>query len=319
MSRITKMKYVTAETKMDYELPTPKQTICTIIKVLGNSTYLVATPDGEEFIASMPAKFRRHVYVRRRSFVVIEPIPEGKKVKGEIVRILQRNQIKHFHQAGVWPEAFNSTVYIDNTFASQKKYRLTNESDRGVVHGDKYFFMDGENCRPVMRKKDQDDVDGDMPSLGELRLGVSSGIEPNYNKKAVTRMIFPDEEENDSESDDEEESDDCDEECDDDDDDEESDDDNEETDDDDEEENADENNEDEEESVNNEESGAEEARRRSELRDDENSGKNITVEDDGSKIHLTVKESRVKNVNKAIVLDKETTCDDNKGIDNNFR
>ncbi|KAA0194839.1 hypothetical protein HAZT_HAZT005197 [Hyalella azteca] len=158
MSRITKMKYVTAETKMDYELPTPKQTICTIIKVLGNSTYLspnlpegtVATPDGEEFIASMPAKFRRHVYVRRRSFVVIEPIPEGKKVKGEIVRILQRNQIKHFHQAGVWPEAFNSTVYIDNTFASQKKYRLTNESDRGVVHGDKYFFMD---VKVTMKRK----------------------------------------------------------------------------------------------------------------------------------------------------------------------
>ncbi|KAA0193930.1 hypothetical protein HAZT_HAZT002069 [Hyalella azteca] len=196
MSRITKMKSVAAETKMDYELPSPGHTICTIIRVLGNSTYLVGAPDGEQFIASMPAKFGRHVHVRRRGFVVTEAILKGKKVKAEIVRILQRNQIKHFHQVGVWPEAFKSTVYIDNSFAAQKRYRLTNESDRGVVHGEKYFFMDGDDCRPVMKNKEQDFVYGVTTSFDELRLDVDSRIEPNYNKKAVTFVITADSDDN---------------------------------------------------------------------------------------------------------------------------
>ena len=35
-------------------------------------------------------------------FVLTEPILEGKKVKGEIVRILWADQIKEFVSAGVW-------------------------------------------------------------------------------------------------------------------------------------------------------------------------------------------------------------------------
>ena len=35
-------------------------------------------------------------------FVLTEPILEGKKVKGEIVRILWADQIKEFVKAGVW-------------------------------------------------------------------------------------------------------------------------------------------------------------------------------------------------------------------------
>lgn len=36
------------------------------------------------------------------NFVVIEPIVEGVKVKGEIVRVLLKDKIKYFQDEGVW-------------------------------------------------------------------------------------------------------------------------------------------------------------------------------------------------------------------------
>ena len=36
------------------------------------------------------------------NFVVIEPIAEGVKVKGEIVRVLLKDKIKYFQDEGVW-------------------------------------------------------------------------------------------------------------------------------------------------------------------------------------------------------------------------
>lgn len=154
----------------------------------------VATPEGNEHIVSMPKKFRRHVYVRRSSFVVTEPIPEGRKVKGEIVRILQRNQIKYFHQENVWPEAFKSTVYLDNTFSSNPKYRLTDKSDRGCVHGEKYYHLDSGKAY----KKTKSDSPVSITE-GEQSDEERPYIEPNFNKKAVTRIIFTDEEDSDEE------------------------------------------------------------------------------------------------------------------------
>ncbi|RXG73580.1 putative RNA-binding protein EIF1AD [Armadillidium vulgare] len=67
----------------------------------------VVTPSGEEFLVSMPPKFRKHIWVKRGSYVIAEEIPEGNKVKAEIVRILLQDQIKYFKENSVWPEAFN--------------------------------------------------------------------------------------------------------------------------------------------------------------------------------------------------------------------
>ena len=41
----------------------------------------------------MPNKFRKSVWVRRGDFVVVEPIPEGDKVKAEIARVLYKDQV----------------------------------------------------------------------------------------------------------------------------------------------------------------------------------------------------------------------------------
>lgn len=59
------------------------------------------------FLASMPHKFRKHVWIKRGDYVVTEPIPEGNKVRAEIVRILMKDHIRHIMTNNMWPAAFS--------------------------------------------------------------------------------------------------------------------------------------------------------------------------------------------------------------------
>ena len=60
--------------------------------------------------------FRNNVMMITGSYVITEPIPDGKKVKAEIVRILQPDQIKTFSRDGIWPEFFSDCTYLDNSY-----------------------------------------------------------------------------------------------------------------------------------------------------------------------------------------------------------
>ncbi|PAA60298.1 hypothetical protein BOX15_Mlig029760g1, partial [Macrostomum lignano] len=61
---------------------------------------------GETFLASMPTKFRRHVWIKRGDFVLTEPIAEGVRVRAEIAAVLLNDQIDYLVRNGAWPEAF---------------------------------------------------------------------------------------------------------------------------------------------------------------------------------------------------------------------
>ncbi len=41
----------------------------------------------------MPNKFRKNVWVKRGDFVIVAPIEEGDKVKGEIATVLYKEQV----------------------------------------------------------------------------------------------------------------------------------------------------------------------------------------------------------------------------------
>lgn len=62
----------------------------------------MCTDSGEKYLASLPTKFRKNIWIKRGDFVVTEPIVEGDKVKGEIVRILYPQHIKVIKQANMW-------------------------------------------------------------------------------------------------------------------------------------------------------------------------------------------------------------------------
>ncbi|XP_074605078.1 putative RNA-binding protein EIF1AD [Brevipalpus obovatus] len=106
MSKITKRKYVTQEVMDNLFIP---EEPCYIVKVIagrGNNLHEIETPDGQRYLASMPTKFRRNVWIKRGNYVVVEPIEEGDKVKAEIVQILLKDQIKYIKGEGKWPPQF---------------------------------------------------------------------------------------------------------------------------------------------------------------------------------------------------------------------
>lgn len=107
MSRVNKFKHVQREADADnFDIPSDNQQIVKVISSRGNNLHEVEPDDGENFLVSMPTKFRRNIWIKRGDFVLVEPIEEGDKVKAEIVRILTPEHVKVFTQEGVWPKKF---------------------------------------------------------------------------------------------------------------------------------------------------------------------------------------------------------------------
>lgn len=69
----------------------------------------VTTPNGEEYLVSMPTKFRKNIWVKRGDYILVEPIAEGDKVKGEIVKIMNKDSIKYYKENNVWPKEFDNS------------------------------------------------------------------------------------------------------------------------------------------------------------------------------------------------------------------
>ena len=109
MSRVTRLKHVKRELDSDdLSLPTENQQIVRIVCSKGNNLHQVesSTEEEENFLVSMPTKFRKNVWIKRGDFVLIEPISEGDKVKAEIVRILTDEHQKEYNKHLIWPKKF---------------------------------------------------------------------------------------------------------------------------------------------------------------------------------------------------------------------
>uniref|UniRef100_A0A915HNC7 Probable RNA-binding protein EIF1AD n=1 Tax=Romanomermis culicivorax TaxID=13658 RepID=A0A915HNC7_ROMCU len=94
MSASTKKKYVEQEATYDLVLPEPPNFIGRILAGRGNNLHEIESENGEQFLVSMPTKFRKSVWVKRGDFVLCEPIVEGDKVRAEITRVLLKDNIK---------------------------------------------------------------------------------------------------------------------------------------------------------------------------------------------------------------------------------
>jgi len=113
MSSATKRKHVTREVVDEYRLPDQNEQIVKVVAGRGNNLHEVLDPHGDTFLVSMPTKFRKNVWIKRGDFVVISPISEGDKVKGEISSVLYRDQIKYLKKEGVWPIQFQESSPSD--------------------------------------------------------------------------------------------------------------------------------------------------------------------------------------------------------------
>ncbi|XP_033927569.1 probable RNA-binding protein EIF1AD isoform X2 [Melopsittacus undulatus] len=106
MSRATKRKHVVRELLEEHVMPAPRQRVVRVLGTPGNNLHEVETPEGMRFLASMPPRFRRHIWIKRGDFLLVDPIEEGAKVKAEISLVLLPPHVRFLQRQGLWPEAF---------------------------------------------------------------------------------------------------------------------------------------------------------------------------------------------------------------------
>lgn len=119
MSSKTKRKYVYQEHMEEVAPPTGDQTIGRLLETRGNNLHQVEDAAGDVYLASMPPKFRRNIWVRRGTFLLLEPIAEGDKVRAEVLRVLSREHVAELRRAGAWPERFETTKAAAATDGAQ--------------------------------------------------------------------------------------------------------------------------------------------------------------------------------------------------------
>ena len=73
-----------------------------VVSSRGNNLHEVVTSSGDAFLASMPTKFRKNVWIKRGDYVMVFHIAEGEKVKAEITHILLKPQIQYIQSQGLW-------------------------------------------------------------------------------------------------------------------------------------------------------------------------------------------------------------------------
>ncbi|XP_012523770.1 probable RNA-binding protein EIF1AD isoform X2 [Monomorium pharaonis] len=154
-SAVTKRKYVFQELD-DMSLPKDSQSIVRIVQARGHNLHEVVTPTGEQYIVSMPTKFRQNIWVKRGDYIVVEPIMEGNKVKGEIVKILTKDHIKWYREQNCWPLEFDEDPKR-NGHSIATNYATCDDDE---------LFVNTNRC-PPNQKKDDSESDSDGSSSNE--------------------------------------------------------------------------------------------------------------------------------------------------------
>lgn len=186
MTHVTKRKYVEKELLYEFVLPENDQFIVMVKHTRGNNLHEVWDTEGEEFLVSMPPKFRNHFYIKKGMFLIVEPIAEGIKVKAEIIRILYKEQINYIKSMGKWPEAFAKYVVVKKD-ESQIPADMLPPSDSDSDAEDLGCMVNNYNRYiypahiPVSdseeEEEEEDDDDEEEENDGEESEGHNSGVE----------------------------------------------------------------------------------------------------------------------------------------------
>ncbi|KZC04372.1 PREDICTED: probable RNA-binding protein EIF1AD [Dufourea novaeangliae] len=152
MSKATKRKHVVKEVQ-DLSVPTESQSIVRILESRGNNLHEVEDAISEQYLVSMPTKFRRNIWVKRGDFVLVEPIPEGDKVKAEIVKILTREHQKWYRAQNCWPKEFDK--------ASKTNHETTNKGGEDNDSDEDDLFV---NTNRLQQNSDRTDNDNESSS-----------------------------------------------------------------------------------------------------------------------------------------------------------
>ncbi|XP_059811204.1 probable RNA-binding protein EIF1AD [Hypanus sabinus] len=144
MSQATKRKHVVKEVLGYYPPPSEKQQIVRVVGTPGNNLHEVETAQGERFLASMPTKFRKNIWIKRGDFLIVDPIEEGEKVKAEIASILYKEHIKELQQQGAWPTSFSESASHESNTQRELSTRESEEETEGKSEDDDDSEDDGD-------------------------------------------------------------------------------------------------------------------------------------------------------------------------------
>ncbi|CAJ0586161.1 unnamed protein product, partial [Mesorhabditis spiculigera] len=129
MSVATKRRFVQNKCDTEYLELKEGDKIARICESRGNNLHEVEDENGDIYLASMPAKFRRTVWVLRDQFVVLQPIEEGDKVKAEIEHVLDEDNILNMWEQKLWPARFESYAVLITRDSKRAAATTTNEGE----------------------------------------------------------------------------------------------------------------------------------------------------------------------------------------------
>jgi len=181
MSQYTKRKHVSKELDEFDDLPTDKS-IVKIISGKGNNLHLVKTDHGEEYLVSMPTKFRKHVWVKRGDYVLVEPIEEGDKVKAEISHVLLKAHIKQLKKEGKWPKIFDeeeSTTVIDD---NEDEYS-SDDSSLNLEENPNHANYELDEERSEISSEDEDTSDDEESDKDDSKVNLEDSSKDFSNDK----------------------------------------------------------------------------------------------------------------------------------------
>ncbi|XP_076877463.1 putative RNA-binding protein EIF1AD isoform X2 [Brachyhypopomus gauderio] len=164
MSQATKRKHVVKEVLGDYVTPSDNQQIMRILGTNGNNLHEAVTECGERFLLSMPTKFRKNIWIKRGDFVIVDPIEEGDKVKGEISSILYRDHIQYLRKLGIWPKGFMTDGVCEEKKTepekeqSNEQHQEEEECDSSDTDDDRDLFIN-TNRATVLYSDSEEDSD----------------------------------------------------------------------------------------------------------------------------------------------------------------
>lgn len=137
MSVATKRKHVMRSVLAeDLDLPKPNEKIVKIRASMGNNLHEVEGETGEVFLISMPTRFRKSVWVKRDDFILVESIPEGDKVRAEMVRPITSDYMRFLRENNQWPTAFETIEADDDFDAGNPNHRPVHNCDSSSSSSD---------------------------------------------------------------------------------------------------------------------------------------------------------------------------------------
>ncbi|EFP10899.1 hypothetical protein GCK72_017596 [Caenorhabditis remanei] len=176
MSAATKKRYITNKVGSEFYELAEEDIIAQVRQSRGNNLHEVYDQNGDSYVVSMPTKFRKAVWLRRDQFVVVRPIAEGDKVKGEIEYILDQENVLYIRELGKWPSCFE-----------EQALKMTRESKRGNTNDQ----MIDDDMLPPSESEEEDDESEEEEGTYDEDEDVDDEDEEEFDTYNPNRMQAP--------------------------------------------------------------------------------------------------------------------------------